>query len=109
MQRNLERDVEGSVKRWKKFVEAESPEKEKLPQEWKNKTGVQRLCIMRALRPDRMTYAMSVFIQEALGAKYVRAARVDFAKSFEETSNTTPVFFILSPGVDPLKVQSHLI
>lgn len=28
---------------------------------------------------------------------------MDFAKSFEETSNVTPVFFILSPGVDPLK------
>lgn len=28
---------------------------------------------------------------------------VDFAKSFEETSPSTPIFFILSPGVNPLK------
>lgn len=54
MYRNLDRDVEGSSKRWKKIVESENPEKEKLPQEWKNKLAVQRLCIMRALRPDRM-------------------------------------------------------
>lgn len=56
--RNLDRDIEGSAKRWKKFVESECPEKEKFPQEWKNKTSLQKLCIMRSLRPDRMTYAM---------------------------------------------------
>jgi len=55
---NLDRDIEGSAKRWKKFVEHEAPEKEKFPQEWKNKSALQKLCMMRALRPDRMTYAV---------------------------------------------------
>jgi dynein heavy chain len=55
---NLDRDIEGSAKRWKKYVEMEAPEKEKLPQEWKNKTPLQKLCMMRALRPDRMLYAL---------------------------------------------------
>ena len=58
--RNLDRDIEGSAKRWKKFVESEAPEKEKFPQEWKNKTAIQKLCMMRALRPDRMTYAVKL-------------------------------------------------
>lgn len=56
--RNLDRDIEGSAKRWKKFVESECPEKEKFPQEWKNKSSLQKLCMMRGLRPDRMTYAI---------------------------------------------------
>lgn len=56
--RNLDRDIEGSAKRWKKFVDGETPEKEKFPGEWKNKTSLQKLCMMRALRPDRMTYAV---------------------------------------------------
>lgn len=54
----LDRDVEGSAKRWKKMAESECPEKEKLPQEWKNKSSLQKLIILRALRPDRMTYAI---------------------------------------------------
>ena len=54
----LDRDIETSSKRWKKYVEMEAPEKEKLPQEWKNKTPLQKLCMMRALRPDRMLYAL---------------------------------------------------
>ncbi|XP_057215442.1 dynein heavy chain 9, axonemal [Triplophysa rosa] len=106
--RNLDRDIEGSVKRWKKFVESECPEKEKFPQEWKNKTALQRLCMMRALRPDRMTYAVRDFVEEKLGSKYVMGRSVDFAVSFEESAAATPIFFILSPGVDPLKeVEKH--
>ncbi|KAG8446024.1 hypothetical protein GDO86_013774 [Hymenochirus boettgeri] len=101
--RNLDRDIEGSAKRWKKFVESECPEKEKFPQEWKNKTALQRLCMMRAIRPDRMTYAVRDFVEEKLGSKYVVGRSLDFATSFEESGPATPMFFILSPGVDPLK------
>lgn len=56
--RNLDRDIEGAAKRWKKFVESGTPEREKFPQDWKSKTALQRLCMMRCLRPDRMTYAV---------------------------------------------------
>uniref|UniRef100_A0A803Y768 AAA+ ATPase domain-containing protein n=1 Tax=Meleagris gallopavo TaxID=9103 RepID=A0A803Y768_MELGA len=101
--RNLDRDIEGSAKRWKKFVESECPEKEKFPQEWKNKSVLQRLCIMRAIRPDRMTYAVRDFVEEKLGSKFVAGRPLDFAASFEESGPATPMFFILSPGVDPLK------
>ncbi|KAG5679915.1 hypothetical protein PVAND_009451 [Polypedilum vanderplanki] len=100
---NLDKDIEGSSSRWKKWVDAESPEHVKLPGEWKQKSSLQRLCIMRCLRPDRMTYAMREFIREKLGSKYVEARSIDFIKSYEESSNVTPIFFILSPGVDPLK------
>ncbi|XP_016787856.1 dynein axonemal heavy chain 9 isoform X5 [Pan troglodytes] len=100
---NLDRDIEGSAKSWKKFVESECPEKEKLPQEWKNKTALQRLCMLRAMRPDRMTYALRDFVEEKLGSKYVVGRALDFATSFEESGPATPMFFILSPGVDPLK------
>ena len=48
--RGLDRDIEGSAKRWKKFIESECPEKEKFPQEWKNKSSLQKLCMMRKFR-----------------------------------------------------------
>jgi len=38
-----------------------------------------------------------------MGAKYVENRQVEFAKSYEESGPGTPIFFILSPGVDPLK------
>uniref|UniRef100_A0A8D0CIJ5 Dynein axonemal heavy chain 17 n=1 Tax=Scleropages formosus TaxID=113540 RepID=A0A8D0CIJ5_SCLFO len=106
--RNLDRDIEGSAKRWKRFVESECPEKDKFPQEWKNKTALQKLCMMRAIRPDRMTYAVRDFVEEKLGNRYVAGRSLEFAISFEESGPATPMFFILSPGVDPLKdVEKH--
>ena len=43
------------------------------------------------------------FVEEKLGSKYVEGRSIEFAKSFEESGPGTPIFFILSPGVDPLK------
>lgn len=56
--RGLDQDIEGSPKRWRKLIESECPEKERFPQEWKGKSSLQKLIMMRALRPDRMTYAL---------------------------------------------------
>ncbi|XP_051008480.1 dynein axonemal heavy chain 11 [Acomys russatus] len=101
--RGLDRDVEGSAKQWRKWVESECPEKANLPQEWKKRSLIQKLIILRAVRPDRMAYALRNFVEEKLGAKYVARTRVDLGKAFEESSPTSPVFFILSPGTDALK------
>merc|ERR1719201_3123212 len=99
---NFDRDVEGSAKRWKKFCESEVPEKEKFPGEWKNKTSMQRLCMMRCLRPDRMLYAVKLFVTEVLGERFTSGRSIEFGRTFEETSKATGIFFILSPGVNPI-------
>ncbi|KAJ3364693.1 hypothetical protein GGF32_001332 [Allomyces javanicus] len=101
--RLLPNDIEGSSKRWKKYCECEAPENENLPAEWKTKTPMQKLCILRALRPDRMTYAVRAFIGLKMGPKYIDSSRIPLSKTYEETNSSTPVFFILSPGVDPVK------
>lgn len=38
-----------------------------------------------------------------MGSKYVEPARLEFDKLYEDSGSSTHVFFILSPGVDPLK------
>ncbi|NXF34737.1 DYH17 protein, partial [Nyctibius bracteatus] len=101
--KNLDSDIEGSAKRWKKLVESEVPEKEVFPKEWKNKSALQKLCMLRCLRPDRMTYAIRNFVEEKMGSKFVEGRSIELIKVYEESSPSTPMFFILSPGVDPLK------
>ncbi|KAG7325031.1 hypothetical protein KOW79_011347 [Hemibagrus wyckioides] len=100
--RNLDKDIVEFATRWKKFVETEAPEKEMFPQDWKKMSSIQKLCMMRCIRPDRMCYAIRNFVEAKLGTKYVDGRSVEFAVSFEESSSSTPMFFILSPGVDPL-------
>ncbi|KAM7035687.1 dynein axonemal heavy chain 17 [Acridotheres tristis] len=100
---SLENDIESSAKRWKRFVEMEAPENEVFPMDWKNKSALQKLCVLRCLRPDRMTYAIRKFVEEKMGSKYVKGRSIDLSEVYKESSPSTPLFFILSPGVDPLK------
>lgn len=88
--------------RWRTFVEAEAPESEKIPGEWHKKSPFQRLVIIRTLRPDRVIYAAWNFIEETMGSRYTERRKLSLGDSFAETSEWTPIFFILSPGVDPL-------
>ena len=59
--RGLDKDIEGAAKRWKKFVESECPEKEKFPGEWKNKTALQKLCMMRCFRIELEIFRWIIF------------------------------------------------
>lgn len=45
----------------------------------------------------------SLYVEEQLGTKYTEKRNIPFEESYEETGPGTPVFFVLSPGVDPLK------
>jgi len=50
-----------------------------------------------------MTVWCRSFVEEKLGTKYVESRSMDFSVSYEESGRETAIFFILSPGVDPLK------
>lgn len=43
-----------------------------------------------------------------MGSKYIEKRTIPFEVSYKETGPGTPVFFVLSPGVDPLKDVENL-
>ena len=98
----LPQDMEGSHKRWKEWCDHEQPESEPLPQEWKRLPGFERLLLVNALRPDRMILAVRAWVKEELGVKYVNAIPFDLGACYEDSGPSTPIFFLLSPGVDPV-------
>ena len=97
---NLPQDLEGSWKRWKEWAEHPSPEVEQLPTDWKRLGGFQQLLIMRAIRPDRMTLALRMWVMSVLGNVYGDAVNFDLPVSFQDSDPAVPIFFLLSPGVD---------
>ncbi|KAL9650835.1 hypothetical protein ABK040_001885 [Willaertia magna] len=101
-------DMAGSWRKWKEWTEFEKPEEKPLPLEWKNLTPFQKLLIIRCLRPDRLTMAVTAFVSDKIGEKYVKDIPVDLEVSYGDAGPTTPLFFILSPGVDPLKAVEKL-
>ncbi|KAL0479464.1 dynein heavy chain [Acrasis kona] len=104
----LPADMAGSWRRWKEWCEFEKPEEKPLPLEWKNLEPFQKLLIIRCLRPDRLTWSVTNFVGSKIGTKYVVQAPMDLAASYVDAGPTTPIFFILSPGVDPVKSVESL-
>ena len=96
-------EVIASAKRFRDWYELERPEEVPLPGDWKKMPDFNKLLIMRCLRPDRMSEALSLFAKNLVGSKYVNLKAFDLARSFEDAGSNVPVFFILSPGVDPVR------
>ena len=96
---NLPADVEGSAKRWKEWVDHPNPETEALSGDWKRLSGFEQLLIVRAMRPDRTTLAVALWVRSVLGAKFGEAVPFDLPASFEDSAPAVPIFFLLSAGV----------
>lgn len=97
---SLPDDLVGSAKRWREWVELERPEDEPLPGDWKRMPEFERLLLFRALRPDRLTAAMTKFVMNTLGKQYTRSLTFDLERSYADAAPSTPIFVFLSPGVD---------
>jgi dynein heavy chain len=90
----LSDDLVGSAKRWREWIEFERPEDEPLPGDWKRMPELDRLMIFRALRPDRLTAAMTSFVSGLLGKDYVQSVTYNLARSFEDTKPGIPTFMM---------------
>lgn len=87
---------------WRAYYELEEPEAAPLPGNYSNGlTEFERLLLLRCLRMDRVTVGITRFVIGALGEKYVTPPVLDYHAIFRQSSETTPVVFVLSPGADP--------
>ncbi len=87
---------------WLKWFDSEMPEVAKYPGDYNKTLSVfDRLIVLRAMRPDRVTTALRAWIAELMGKDYVFQKPFDMAATYLETSNQTPTFFVLFAGVDP--------
>jgi len=72
-----------------------------LPKAFKDITAFHKLLLLRSLRPDRLLSALTLFIVEQMGEVYTEQAPFDMTETYNESNNSTPIFFVLFPGVDP--------
>merc|ERR1719421_1191397 len=110
---NFSQDLEKNApNRFKEWFNEIAPEDAKLPLDWKklDTQPFQKLLVLRCMRPDRMTSALASWIRDSLpdGKNYVDCdSGLSFGaileSAFEDASNITPIFFVLSPGADPVK------
>lgn len=86
---------------WRKWYGEEKAEVADLPKAYRDVSPFHRLLILRALRPDRLPNALISFINENMGNDYTEQQPFSMEKTYREMGPSTPVFFVLFPGVDP--------
>jgi len=68
--------------------------------EWDNACNeLQRMLIVRSLRPDRVLFCATSFIINNLGSKFTEPPVLDMGQVVEDSTTKTPLIFVLSPGV----------
>lgn len=106
---NMEKDAPTRFKDWYNEL---APEDVKLPLEWKklDSTPFKKLLVLRCIRPDRISVALTRFIRDVLpkGEEYIdmdsKSSFLDILGSaIGDSEPQIPIFFILSPGSDPVK------
>lgn len=86
---------------WADWYESPCPEEGPLPGDFATAGEIQTLCVLRVLRPDRMTFALRKFVSELLGEDFVSQPPFSMRSVYEDSSASTPILFLLFPGVDP--------
>lgn len=57
---------------------------------------------------DRLSFAIANFVSEKLGRQFMEIPVVDLQSALKDSSNRTPLIFLLSPGVDPINMITTL-
>ncbi|XP_053339456.1 dynein axonemal heavy chain 1 [Clarias gariepinus] len=87
---------------YRRIFDSSQPHREPLPAEWMKKLdSFQRMLVLRCLRVDCLTQALQDFVSAKLGQRFIEPQTSDLSAVFKESSPSTPLIFVLSPGTDP--------
>uniref|UniRef100_A0A8B9EN99 Dynein axonemal heavy chain 12 n=1 Tax=Anser cygnoides TaxID=8845 RepID=A0A8B9EN99_ANSCY len=96
-------NVTENIGEWQKIYESKEPQNFPLPEQWNNTLNeLQKMIILRCLRPDKIGPAITTFVTDKLGKKFVEPPPFDLTKSYLDSDSTIPLIFVLSPGADPM-------
>ena len=71
-------------------------------------TTFEQLIIIKSLKEEKLTFAVSEFVSVNLGKEFVESPAVDLNILYEDMSSTIPLVFVLSTGSDPMKYIMEL-
>ncbi|KAJ7406929.1 dynein heavy chain 12, axonemal isoform X7 [Willisornis vidua] len=99
----LRSHVSENTDEWQKIYDSKEPQSFPLPEELNNTlTELQKIIVLRCLRPDKISPAITTFVRDKLGKKFVEPPPFDLSKSYLDSNCTIPLIFVLSPGADPM-------
>ncbi|XP_025062794.1 dynein heavy chain 3, axonemal [Alligator sinensis] len=94
--------VKDNLSKWKMIYDSAKPQEEAFPDVWKTLIGLDRLVVLRCLRPDKIVPAVQEFITENMGRTFIEPPTFDLVGSYNDSNCCAPLIFVLSPGADPM-------
>ena len=85
---------------WKEFISSQRTF-ESFPDPYNELTLFEKLLLLKATKPELIIPAIKQFIELCLGSYYLQAPISTLSGAFEESTNSTPLVLVLSPGNDP--------
>ena len=86
---------------WHKWYEHPKPETQPPPGGLKSITGISMLILLRTMRADRIPAGLQAYVASMLGPAFSEPLPFNMLDTYTESSASTPIFFVLFPGVDP--------
>jgi len=95
-------DLQKNSEAWREtFFDTPSPQDAELPGEWAERlTSFQKLLVLRALRIEKSVFGVRSYVVKELGLSFAESPTFDLNACYEDSTNLTPLIFILSPGAD---------
>ncbi|XP_054630913.1 dynein axonemal heavy chain 7-like [Dunckerocampus dactyliophorus] len=93
----------GDPELFKPIFDSKEPSNTPVPSPWCDQLNeLQKMIIIRCLRPDKIVPAVNKYVISKLGKNFVQPPPFDLSKSYLDSNSTIPLVFVLSPGADPM-------
>lgn len=97
----IKKSFEDSTPKWKRVYDSSQPQNEKFPKPYDDASTFTRLCILRCFRGDKVIPAVTTFVTEKMGQKFVEPPPFNLPACYNDSFSIAPLIFVLSAGSDP--------
>jgi dynein heavy chain, axonemal len=97
-------DFIGHLAEWRTIYDCLEPHTAELPGRWAGSlNSLQKLCVLRSVRVDKIPDGVLNYVIEQLGTQFVEPPPFDLMSCYKDSNVLSPLIFVLSKGSDPTK------
>ncbi|KAJ7549209.1 hypothetical protein O6H91_07G045600 [Diphasiastrum complanatum] len=105
----VDRSIIEQIDNWRAIFDSPEPHIEPLPMPWNYELDTfQKMLLLRCLRPDKVVLAVVNYVAETLGQRFVEPLPLNLETCYNDSTCSSPLVFILSPGSDPMSMLLKL-